>query len=205
MRKPIFFLTLVLLLGFGSIAQEATLPLPEVEENTFHPPTTFISLNSGINGFTGLFGAAVEVGATPQFALVGGVGLSGWGGRLSLGAKLYNPERYPFGSALFANYSRSTGGSDLAFNVDLDGKKYDMVLDLKPVNSFQLGWEYFFRLTANSRINLQLGYTLRMAGSTSELYTITKGQNDEDQTFKDFMSVYAPGGLTLGLGLSFKL
>lgn len=80
-----------------------------------------------------------------------------------------------------------------------------MVLDLKPVNSFQLGWEYFFRLTANSRINLQLGYTLRMAGSTSELYTITKGQNDEDQTFKDFMSVYAPGGLTLGLGLSFKL
>jgi len=213
MKKAIFLCILIVSV-LGVSAQEGlTLnPAPDskpqedvIPEREVVKPTTFMSLNTGINNFTGLIGPAIEFGISDGFALQGGVGLASWGARVSLGMKIYKKYRYPYGSAFYLNLSHSTGAQLTNFEVAGDGKTYNMDLELNTLKAAHLGWEYIARITNNSRFHFQLGYCLRFPRSDGQLYKITRGGSQEDQFFKDLMSIMAPGGINLGLGISFKL
>lgn len=213
MKKAIF-LCILMMSVLGLSAQEGltlnqdpnSKPQEDViPEKDVVKPITFMSLNTGINNFTGLIGPAIEVGISDGFALQGGVGLATWGARVSLGMKVYKKYRYPYGSAFYLNLCHSTGGQLSNFEVTGDGKTYNMDLDLNTLKTAHLGWEYIARISNNSRFHFQLGYCLRFPRSDGKLYNITRGGSQEDQFFKDFMNILAPGGINLGLGLSFKL
>lgn len=71
------------------------------------PSKVYLGISSGINNFNGMFGANAEFNLAPMASLIAGVGIGGWGSKLSGGFRGY--KHFPRGFVYSASFSTHSG------------------------------------------------------------------------------------------------
>ena len=104
-----------------------------------------------------------------------------------------------------ASFTSAAGAQniDLPLQTEQSGEKTeDVTVDLYRANNLALAVGYDFRLFRVARINLELGYSIPF---NSKLYKVKDPDvelTDDSKLLMDFMT---PGGLVIGLGLTFGI
>lgn len=196
MKKLITFL-LLLVSGFGNQLVKA--------QDVFTPYQTFLGLGTGINNSCGLLGVGLEQFVSDRYTILGAAGIGTWGYKVTGGARYYLEDTKK-GAAFGLSYSYSGGINEMEQDVEIEknGIKSTVTEQFKmlPVSTLNLTWTRFWYLGQKSRLNLELGYSINLSGrdnfeSVSKPFLTDKSRS--------LINMLQPGGLIIGLGLSFGL
>jgi hypothetical protein len=111
----------------------------------------FIGLGTGVNAHTGFLGVSSELNIHQQFFARLGLGLGGWGPKLSLGFNVHNEKKSGIGMALYYNHSFGVNNvkTELEFiksapvlGVNETLYKEKVSVNYLTANSFNLGLSY---------------------------------------------------------------
>ena|SRR5688572_4966927 len=203
--KRIFILAAILFgCTFKSMAQDYVKLNYEVKPNY---SKFYLGFGGGLNNYLGVAGISGEYRMAPKITVFGGLGLGSWGNKASVGLRYYSD--YPQRWALGAGLSFSGGLEDLKLEMPegtIVGKNGDteVLFNLKSAATFNLSANryWFINTKKTNRFNLELGYAIPLGNRRFEVvdnaYQLTR-----DGLY--FMDIMQPGGINLGIGLSFGL
>ncbi len=166
----------------------------------------WIHLPTGLNCPSGFIGIGGEQRISTKNTVYGGVGLSTWGTKFTLGTRFYR--KYPIKGVLGVGLSYATGypERDLTMNVS---NPNDVVVDTtvsmstNPAVQLNITWGYSWKMGKKSRFYFETGWSVRT--STKTKYTInTQGYKPSEVT-DVLMSILEPSGLILTIGFAFGL
>ncbi len=169
-------------------------------------PKLFIGLSSGINNQSGIAGGTIEGLLGENITAFGALGLSSWGYKTTIGMRYYKnyPQKWAFGGSI----SRGSGLSELKIDmapgtVEGHSSTVSVPFVLKPAFSLNgTATRYWvFGEKQKNRFHLEVGYAVPLS---SERYEV-KGGYRLTQAGKSTIETIKPGGIILGLGLSFGI
>jgi hypothetical protein len=201
MKKLFSVLLVCFAFSFQSFSQEyAAVKLPE--------PTSklYFGIGTGLNNYLGLAGVTLEYRVADPITMYGAVGLGSWGSKISVGGRYYG--NYPSKWAFGLGYSQASGIENLEMDLPADyvvgySSTVKVPFKLKSAGTLNFSAMRYWMLGANSknRFNIELGYAVPVATDPYEI----NGAYKLTAYGKAFMNTMQPGGLILGLGLSFGL
>ncbi len=161
----------------------------------------FFELESGWNGYTGLFGLRIDKQIASPFSLNAGLGYGLWGWRLSGGTRFYT--HYPYGLAFGLGAAYNTGSGSATTDTKLETidengitKEETVKLKLKPVTTINVTALYAWKLGGDSKIYIEFGAAFT---TKKDPYTVEEGKK-LSQKSKDTITVIQPGGIILSIG-----
>lgn len=128
-----------------------------------------------------------------------GVGLGAWGSKYTIGIKY--DKTYHGGWSYCVGFSNCPGLKDVTVKIDKNGDKQEATVDYLTASTMNFSMIYGIPFAKTSSFNIEFGYAVPLQ---SEPWKITKGANDSED-IKKVLNFIRPGGLMLGLGLSFGL
>jgi hypothetical protein len=195
MKKALLILSIVIL----------SLELKAQEEGSYYEPgdrpSFYIGLGTGINAYTGLAGISANyiINDKTLFAQ-GGLGLSAWGIRTSIGIRY--DQSYRHGFCFGANLSRSSGIDDIDMTFDSgSGTPNQVNMRLESVTTFDLKAGYNWWFGKYNTLNISLGYAVPLK---NQPWVVKDGSTlaPFEQAVLQLMS---PGGIIIETGLTFGI
>lgn len=159
----------------------------------------YLGVGSGINNMSGMVGVLFEAPINSKFSVKTAVGIGGWGGKFGIGAKYY--KMFPASMSFGVGYSTASGIKDFEYEVDLkNGTKSKEKFNLKQAHMIDLtiGRSWGEKV----RFNFEFGYSIKVSGGSYEHTSSTEELSDDS---KQMFEMLSPGGLILGIGLTFGL
>lgn len=164
-------------------------------------PGAYLGFSTGLNNSVGIMGPQIEVALPANIGIGAGIGLSTWGWKTALDVKYYFAPCHR-GWAVGAGITHNSGLDQFKSNMPTTVGDRDVILSLKPMTNVMICGYYYFRLGKNgSRFYLQGGYSIPLAPvdyTPDHNYTLTQESDDAIKTI-------SPGGVIIGVGLSFAL
>lgn len=163
-------------------------------------PKFYLGLGTGINSYTGLLGLSGNLRIHDRIFIQGGLGLGSWGSKITIGIRY--DMTYGSGWCYGIGISSCSGLKDFKNNMELQsGLKKDVTMNLYRANTLNLkatrNWTFHRRNT----FYLDLGYAIPLQASPWE---VTDGSLISNNS-RAAMNLISPGGLILGLGITFGL
>ena len=192
--KKIAFLFLCAFLFNQTHAQTIT----ENQTGPIHP--FYLGVGTGFDNFTGLIGLSGTIRLYDKLAVRGGIGLSGWGYKNSIGLKydLNKEGRWSY----CLGYSYSSGLEDLKLDMELEtGSEKEVTLDYLSCRTINLAFDRNWRIGKANLFYLELGYAIPLQ---SDRWRVTDG-SALSGTSKSILNSLQPGGLIVGAGFAFKI
>ena len=169
----------------------------KIDESAVVPETTiFLTLSSGINNYTGLFGFGGEVSFADKIGARVGLGVGGYGSKISGGLKF--GDQYRNGWNLGMTVSTVSGVKDF----DMEFEDQTVNLDLKRLGSFNLTAIRNWFLKGGNKAFLELGYAVTLG--SSDFYTVNDGSTLTDEEIF-VLKIIRPGGIVIGAGFMLKI
>ncbi|MBK6263691.1 hypothetical protein JKA74_01485 [Marivirga sp. S37H4] len=165
-----------------------------------HRPQFYLGIGTGINTYTGLAGISANYILDKRLFLQGGLGLSTWGIRTSIGLRY--DRSYRHGVTYGVNLTRSSGIDDIDVEFDSgNGSPNTVNMRLESVSTlnFKVGYNWWFG--KYNTFNLTLGYALALKDQPWEV----KDGSTLSQIDQQVLQILSPGGIILGMGLSFGI
>jgi hypothetical protein len=156
---------------------------------------SYVGLATGINNYTGILGAGIQVGLTPQWSLRGGAGVGSWGTKVT-GGVLFSPtskSKWKINAA----FSSASGVDDIELDLDTDGGNKLVLLNLNRQGLVNLSLVRFYENKKSRGFVLEFGYSF-IAGPAT-FYTVKDGSSLASSSIR-LLNVLRPGGFTLGMG-----
>jgi len=182
MKKSIFVLS-ILLFGLTNL----------------HAQRCYLGAGVGINNSSGMLGVTFEAPINTHFSAKLGAGLGGWGSKISIAAKYY--KEFPSSLSFGIGYSTASGSRNFEYKMELeDGTMSKEKFNLYRAHmiDFTIGKSWGQKV----RFNVECGYSLKIAGGD---YKHLNATQDLSEDSKEVLDMVSPGGLIVGLGLSFGL
>ena len=185
-------LTTFLCLSYGGYAQRFK------EVPTFHAedplPIFYLGLGNGINTYTGILGAALEVPLPAHLSAFVAGGLGGWGLKLGGGVKFYFKDSH-FGSALDVGFANAFGGNNLELNLELAGSSstQKVVMNLYNAGTLNFGYSYNIKMGRRVKFVVGAGWALAVVDQPYELVAPRNAKLSDSSIAA--MKLSQPGGL----------
>lgn len=165
-------------------------------------PKVYITVSSGLNNNTGIFGASIDVPVTKSISIEGGAGYSTWGIKSTIGAKYYFKPCHR-GWAIGAGITHSTGLNNFEDNLETEYGYEDVVLNLHPLTNIYVGVYHFWNIGRKGhRFYTMLGWSIPLSNDFYDEPIGDPLSSASDEAIK----LIAPGGLIgiiVGAGFSF--
>ncbi|MGJ3235272.1 hypothetical protein [Marivirga sp.] len=193
------------LLIFSIIIFSLELKAQDQTEGSYYEPEDrpkfYIGIGSGINAYTGLAGISANyiINDKTLFAQ-GGLGLSAWGIRTSIGIRY--DQSYRHGFTFGVNLSRSSGIDDIDMEFDSgNGSPNEVNMRLESASTFDLKAGYNWWFGKYNTLNISLGYAVPLK---NQPWTVKDGStlSSFDQAVLQLIS---PGGIIIEGGLTFGI
>ncbi|MDQ3395065.1 MAG: hypothetical protein M3512_13255 [Bacteroidota bacterium] len=173
-------------------------------EETYEDSRRFhLGFTTGINNISGILGPNVEYKLEGPISLYGAAGLGTWGFKLSGGARYYFD--YPNRFALNLGLSHALGANKIETEIETvssgSGNTQKVTMDLHPTSTLNISTLYFIKMGKHSRFNFEFGYAVPLK---NRAYSIHNGAILTETSHR-VMKLLQPGGLILGIGVSFGL
>ncbi len=199
------FLIGLLLIGFlftnNLFAQTDNMYAQTQEQERIQPPPSkvYLGISTGINNFNGMFGANAEFNLAPKASLIAGVGIGGWGSKLSGGFRGY--KHFPKGFVYSASFSTHSGIQGYEMDLETTSGTQTVEMDLHRFNTlnFTLGGAWPLG-KSNIRFHFEGGYSLPITVDAYDIVTPGVTLSEDSEAILEMMS---PGGIILSLGISF--
>jgi hypothetical protein len=183
MKRSIFVLSILFFVGSTNL----------------HAQKCYLGVGTGINNASGMVGVLFEAPINSHYSAKLGAGLGSWGSKISVSAKYY--KEFPTSISFGLGYSTASGVRNVEYEVELmDGTKNKEEFNLYRAHmiDFTIGKSWGQKV----RFNIECGYSLKIAGGNyKHLYETQELSEDSKTTF----DMITPGGLIIGLGLTFAL
>jgi hypothetical protein len=162
----------------------------------------YFGISSGINNPSGLAGIMVTRGIDYKNSITGGLGIGVWGVKTNLLYRRVLKGCTQQGTELYGGFSRSssTRGSISIEATDSNNELRTYTVDLNEAYTFDFGVIFNLRLGRAGRAEFFIGGE---ASLSDEPYTNTTKNYKLSREAKTILNIMKPGGLTLGLTLSF--
>jgi len=149
----------------------------------------------GWNGYTGI-GIRSDFLVFKAISFNLGVGLAGWGYRLSGGSRFYF--NYPYSGALCIGAAYNTGLKDFPQNMETtSGQVEEVIMDLNPISVVNITYLHNFKINENLKFYFEAGYGISL---NKDNYTITNNKILADRS-KQVLSLSQPGGVIISIGM----
>lgn len=165
-------------------------------------PGVFIGLSTGLDNMVGLLGVQLDVVASKNLTIGGGIGISSWGYKYALNLKFYPEGLYKY--YFKTGYSQNSGLDQFETELELNnGSKQTVMMDLKPVGNlfFTAGWAW--KMGKRNRFFLEGGYAFLL--KADNYYVLYDDNIELSETSKRVLQMVRPGGLVICLGFNFAL
>jgi hypothetical protein len=198
---------IMLLLTAQLFAQPQRSKFDQDKNKDLYATTTWFGGSMGINSYSGALGANFEQLFNNNLTIHGGAGIGTWGNKYALGIRRYR--NYPLKSSFSVGISAATGYRDIEFLISARRLSNNIVVDttlnitMYPAASLNFSWGYFFKIGNKSRMNIDLGYSLRT--SPNRPYRINTPGYGTTEVSDFIMRILSPGGIILHIGFSFGM
>jgi hypothetical protein len=180
------------------------LNLKAQDENNYYDvddrPRFYFGLGTGINTFTGLAGISANYILDKTLFVQGGLGLSSWGIRSSIGLRY--DHSYTNGFTLGVNLVRSSGIGDIVMTFDSGNgspNEVNMRFDAASTLNFKAGYNWWFG--KHNTFNMNIGYALPFK---NQPWAVKDGST-LSQFEQQVLQLVAPGGIILEMGITFGI
>ncbi|MDA3893252.1 MAG: hypothetical protein PF517_16440 [Salinivirgaceae bacterium] len=171
----------------------------KAEEQT-QVTNAFLGISSGINNMSGLLGVTGEVRLVNNFSIFGAAGIGGWVTKASAGVKYYRS--FPYQTHFALSFSSASGIDEFEMELETeDGDSEDVTMNLKSAKNLNLIIGYNWKVFSRARFHFDFGYSVPLQ---SKAYEITSN-HELSKDSETIMNMMTPGGLIVGLGISFSL
>ncbi len=163
-------------------------------------PKFYLGIGTGINTYTGLAGISADYNINKKLFVQGGLGLSTWGWRSSIGLRF--DRAYRNGFTFGINYINSSGIDDIPIELETsngDTREISMRLENAGAISFKAGYNWW--IGERVIFNLNAGYAVALSNAP---WTVKDGSS-LSATSQQVLNLIAPGGIVFGLGFSFGI
>ncbi len=162
----------------------------------------YYGISGGINNPSGIAGIMITRGIDYKNAITGGLGIGVWGVKTSLFYRRVFKGCTQQGVELYGGFSRSSGtqGSISIDANDSNNEVRTYTVKLNEAFTFDFGVIFNLRLGRAGRAEFFIGGE---ASLSDEPYTDTTKNYKLSREAKTILNIMKPGGLTLGLTLSF--
>lgn len=192
--KKIILLLLCLFLLTQLDAQNIT------ENRTDEYPQGYLGVGTGFDNFTGLLGVSGTLKMYEKFSVRGGLGISSWGLKNSIGIKYDSNETGRWSYCLGYSYSSGVKGIELDMPLESGGTQKIMV-DYLSASTLNLAIDRNWRIGRSGIFYLELGYAIPLQ---SHRWRVTDGAPITSST-EMALNILQPGGLILGAGFAFRV
>jgi hypothetical protein len=194
LRKTALLFFSFIILSFNLSAQEETYYDPE------NRPKFYLGLGSGINTYTGIGGISANYIIDNTLFAQAGVGISTWGIRTSIGIRY--DQSYRNGLTLGVNLVRSSGIDNIEVEFQTSsGSTQEVTMRFDGVSTINLKMGYNWWFGDYNYLNINLGYAFALQNRP---WAIVDG-SQLSPTSQQVLQLISPGGLILGLGISFAI
>ncbi|RUA31496.1 MAG: hypothetical protein DSY77_12955 [Bacteroidetes bacterium] len=194
MKKSILFVCL-LILSINLKAQEE-----EKYYDADDRPKFYFGIGTGVNTFTGLAGLSANYIIDKTLFLQGGLGLSSWGIRSSIGLRY--DQSYTNGLTFGFNLARSSGINDIVMTFDSgNGSVNEVNMRMESVSTlnFKTGYNWWFG--KHNTFNMSIGYAIPFK---NQPWAVTDGSTLSPME-QQILQLVAPGGIILEAGITFGI
>lgn len=192
--KKILLLSLCVFLLIKLDAQTIT------ENQTVQSHPFYLGVGTGFDNFTGLIGVSGTIKLYDKLSMRGGIGLSGWGYKSSIGLK-YDLKDVG-GWSYCLGYSYSPGFEGIKMDMESEtGDKREITVDYLSASTINLAIDRNWRIGKANIFYLELGYAIPMQ---SNRWRVTDGSAISSLN-EGTLNLLQPGGLILGAGFAFKI
>lgn len=174
------------------------------EEKSYYEPDNrpkfYIGGGTGINSYTGLAGISANYIIDKTLFVQGGIGLSTWGIRTSIGLRYDQSYRHGFTYGI--NLSRSSGIRDIDIEFDSGTRSPNEVnMQFKSVSTFNLKAGYNWWFGKHNTLNINIGYAVAMKNRP----WVVKDGSTLSQIDQAVLQLISPGGVIIEMGLTFGI
>ena len=192
--KRIILLTLCVL----PLTQLHAQTITENQTEQSHP--FYLGFGTGFDNYTGMLGISGTVRLYDKLSLRGGLGLSGWGQKSSIGLK-YDLKDVG-GWSYCLGYSYSPGLEGLKLNLEGEsGATKEITVDYFSASTINLAVDRNWKIGKANIFYLEFGYAIPLQ---SNRWRITDGSTISSAS-ESVLDLLQPGGLILGAGFAFKI
>ena len=163
-------------------------------------PQVYLGFGTGFDNFTGLLGVSGTLKIYEKFSVRGGMGLSGWGFKNSIGIKYDHNETGRWSYCLGYSHSSGLKGIELDMPVESGGTRKIMV-DYLSASTLNLAIDRNWRIGKTGIFYLELGYAIPLQ---SNRWRATDGSLITSSA-EMALNILQPGGLILGAGFAFRI
>lgn len=192
--RKIILLSLCLFLLMKLDAQNIT------ENRTDEYPCFYVGFGTGFDNFTGLLGVSGTLKMNEKISMRGGVGLSGWGFKNSIGIKYDLKETGGWSYCLGYSYSPGFEGLKMDNELESGGTK-EITVDYLSASTINLAVDRNWKIGKANIFYIELGYAIPLQ---SNRWRTTDG-SVLTSTNEAVLKLLQPGGLILGAGFAFRV
>ncbi|OFX63178.1 MAG: hypothetical protein A2066_06745 [Bacteroidetes bacterium GWB2_41_8] len=192
--RKIILLSLCLFLLKKLDAQNIT------ENRTNEYPRFYVGFGTGFDNFTGLMGVSGTLKMNEKISMRGGVGLSGWGFKNSIGIKYDLKETGGWSYCLGYSYSPGFEGLKMDNELESGGTK-EITVDYLSASTINLAFDRNWKIGKANIFYIELGYAIPLQ---SNRWRTTDG-SVLTRTNEAVLKLLQPGGLILGAGFAFRV
>ncbi len=200
MKKTLTLVALILATMTTTFAQQTKATKSSTSDNAVaEKQRLYFGISTGVNNIASMFGLTLEVPFSQNVSGKLGLGLGGWGAVIGVAGKYY--KRYPESWSFGVGYSTASGYKDILLTLKNNTTTEEVRMnadrahniDLVAGKSWGSDWIKF---------NLELGYSIQVSGGT---YSPVDKKVILSETTTSVMKLLSPGGIIIGLGLTFRL
>ncbi|WP_375579655.1 hypothetical protein ABWH96_00850 [Marivirga tractuosa] len=194
--QKILLLLCIIFLSLEIKAQDGKYYDPDDDDR----PKFYLGLGTGINSFTGLAGISGNYIIDKTLFVQGGLGLSTWGIRTSIGLRYDQSYRHGFTYGI--NLTRSSGIEDIDMEFDSgNGSPNTVNMRMESVGTLNLKAGYNWWFGKYNTLNINIGYAVALKNQPWQV----KDGSTLSQFEKQVLQLVSPGGLILEAGLTFGI
>ncbi len=170
------------------------------ENQTDEYPRFYLGLGTGFDNFTGFMGVSGTLKVQEKFSIRGGVGLSGWGFKNSIGIKYDLKETGGWSYCLGYSYSPGFKGLKMDNELESGGTK-EITVDYLSASTINLAIDRNWKIGKANVFYIEFGYALPLQ---SNRWRVTDG-SALSSVSESTLNILQPGGLILGAGFAFRV
>jgi hypothetical protein len=201
MKKTLTLMAFIIATSIAAHAQKKTTISTISTSNSTEKPRSYLGLAGGVNNISGLGGITFETPLSENVSAKLGLGIGGWGVKLGLAGKYYRA--YATSWAFGAGYSTALGLKDFVAPLSLAANpNLQESVKLSYIQAHMVDLVAGKSWGKKVKFNLELGYSIKVAGGNYVLADKTQVLSDVSKTT---LRILSPGGLIIGMGLMFRL
>ena len=198
-------LTLAVLIFCLGISLPASAQSRRELSSTGGPKNFYVSVCSGINSNTGVFGIQIEQKIAEHLAVYMGAGMGTWGTKVTVGTRYYFT--HPLGSAFSFSLTNASGELSSKDNLKVieNGQEVKKVIyyNAKPISLINFSWLKYWQMGKKSRFNIEVGYCISLSPTPELNYSLKDATVQLTDQSKQTIAMRQPGGVLIGFGFNF--